>query len=165
MPWFPLQHLLERFRLALPQYIPESESAMLFGGLTLDAFSPAWSDIDLIVWVSVNEVGSDLEARALALWHHLAGEPLGDRIYLYVAPLRVLGGPMNDLGGGVPGQPRSLRVYRHKSRAMEGYPLSLPDTVSLARYGEVLLGRDVREELPESRRTGPSSTWPDGWTS
>ncbi len=31
---------------------------------------------------------------------------------------------------------------------MEGYPLSLPDTVSLRQYGTVLFGRDIRGELP-----------------
>lgn len=122
---------------------------MLFGGITLGAFSPNWSDVDLIVWVNPGEVTPHLRERALYLWNHLAERPLGTLLYLYVAPMTVLGGPMNVAGGGVPGQPSSLRVYRHKARWMEGYPLSLPDTVSLRRYGAVLAGRDVRSDLPE----------------
>lgn len=143
-----LHGLLEEFCRALPHYISDSESAMLFGGITLGAFSPPWSDVDLIVWVKAGEVTPSLEEQAVHLWKHLAQQPLGDAVYLYVAPKTAAGGPMNNAGGGVAGQPRSLRVYRHKSRAMEGYPLSLPDTVSLRRYGVVLWGQDLRSDLP-----------------
>lgn len=121
---------------------------MLFGGITLGAFSPRWSDIDLVVWVNAGEITPIHEEQAVHLWKSLSENPFGDLIYLYVAPKTVIGGPMNIGGGGVTGQPRSLRVYRHKSRAMEGYPLSLPDTISLRKYGVALWGQDLRDSLP-----------------
>jgi hypothetical protein len=144
----PLLYLLETFRRALPTYIPEAYSALLFGGITLGEFSLPWSDVDIIIWVNTDEVTPDLAERAVHLWNHFAQEPLGHLVYLYVAPRIVIGGPMTVGGGGVPGQPRSLRVYRHKSKQMEGYPLSLPDTVSLVRHGTLLSGQEIRGELP-----------------
>jgi len=122
---------------------------MLFGGITLGPFSPRWSDIDLIVRVDADQVTPELADRAGRLWQHLAERPLGDLIYLHVAPCTVLGGPLSVAGGGVTGRPASLRMYRHKTRRMEGYPLSLPDTVNLRRHGAVLAGRDLRPGLPD----------------
>lgn len=139
---------LSAFGRALPRHLPEASSAALFGGITLGAFSPPWSDIDLIVFTETPEVTEETERRAWALWEELAGRPHGKLAYLYVAPLAAAGGPMNPAGGGLPGGPRSIRVYRLKRRAMAGYPLSLPDTVALARYGQTLYGQEMLTLLP-----------------
>jgi hypothetical protein len=134
------------------QCLPEVASVYLFGGITQGAFSPPWSDVDLILWVQAPEVDAEMAERAFTLWRRLAQMPCGELVYLYVAPLTVVSGPLRPEGGGVPGKPASLRVYRGKARAMEGYPLSLPDTVSLMQDGQLLYGTDVGDRLP---RVGP----------
>lgn len=143
-----LQALLDKLRTRLPERLPEAGALHLFGGIAQGSFQPPWSDIDLIAWVAAPDVTPEMEERANALWQSLAGEPFGDLIYLYVAPRRTMAGPLNPAGGGVTGGPRSVRIYRHMHKAMEGYPLSLPDTVSLVRYGVPLVGRLEPEALP-----------------
>ncbi|OPG16689.1 hypothetical protein B2M26_05385 [Ferroacidibacillus organovorans] len=86
--------------------------------------------------------------RAFHLWSVLANMKYGSQVYMYVALNSVVSGPMNLAGGGTNGEPRSLRVYRNKWREMEGYPLSLPDTVCLRRHGVALTGEDIRSRMP-----------------
>ncbi len=146
---FPeLISLLSTFKDELAVYIPEHMSCYLFGGITLGDFSPTWSDVDVIVWVERPEVSDDLIERSFRLWNAVAQITYGCQLYMYIAPHSVAGGPMNPAGEGTSGQPRSLRVYRGKWREMQGYPLSLPDTVCLTRYGVLLSGEDIRSELP-----------------
>ena len=126
---------------ALRPYVGGSLSAFyLYGSAAMDDFRPGWSDIDILVLLDAPPTEKQAEAL-VGLRQRLVAET-GDSLY------RSLEGAIVSLKEFLAGQ-YSRVVYWGTSgeRVTDRYDFDAFSRVSLIRYGKLLTGREVRDQM------------------
>jgi len=119
------------------------ESIILYNGITLNDFSPKYSDIDVIVVLRNSLWGKDYDALEEILSKLTERSPYASKLDLLIAPRNIIENPrvnFFDIEG--------MKIEGQKQEIINHYPLNQVDSFMIRNHGIVLYGEDLRYLFP-----------------
>jgi len=121
----------------------EVDSIILYGGITLNDFSPRYSDIDLVVVLRKSLWGKDYDTLEDILSQLSKRSLFTTQLDLLIAPRTIIENPrvnFSDVEG--------VKIEGNSQEIISHYPLSQADSFMIRNHGVVLYGEDLRIVFP-----------------
>ena len=144
MKYPDLQDYLNEFTQCITSKV-DTQSIVLFGGITLDDFSVKYSDIDLVVILKSGLQKSKHRIIEQLIAGLMKRNPVyNELLYVYFIPNFMIDSPSIEFG-----MHDGLICGNGRMRPISRYPLSITDDFSIREKGRTLFGEDLKRNFPE----------------